>query len=126
MTTTYSLTVLRETFAVGRLNADATLPEWATGELVSVTRTATELSIVCAEATIPHGVPHSAGWRCLQVQGPLDFSLIGVLAKLTDVLAHAGISVFVISTYDTDYLLVPGEQLRSAIDALQSSGHSVA
>ena len=122
---TFELKVLPGPFAVCRLSADADLPSWATGELVSVTRTPDELSIVCADDGIPDGVKKEADWRCLRVAGSLDFDMVGVLAGLTETLAAASISVFVISTYDTDYLLVKQTTLEAAIESLRSARHLV-
>ncbi len=113
-------------FAVCRLSADAPLPAWAAaGSFVSITRTLDELSIVCRGEHVPDGVRCEPGWRCLRVAGPLDFTLAGVLASLLAPLADAGIPVFVVSTFDTDYLLVKEDRLDAAVDVLQSAGHSV-
>ena len=101
------LELLPEVYAVCRLDKDAPVPDWAAGGLFSsITRTAHELSVVCADAHVAVGVKKEGGWRVLMVEGPLDFSLTGVLASLTGPLAREGISVFALSTYDTDYLLV--------------------
>ena len=81
--------------------------------------------MVCPQRQIPEGIQKEEGWRLLQVEGPLDFSLTGVLASLTAPLAREKISVFAVSTFDTDYLLVREEQLPSAIDALTRSGFDV-
>lgn len=81
--------------------------------------------MVCPEADVPSGVLAEAGWRCLKVQGPLDFALVGVMASLTGPLAAAGVSLFALSTYDTDYLLVKAGNLAQAVDALESAGHTV-
>ena len=119
-----NLTVLPGDFAICRLPADTLVPEWAMqGDFYAVTRTQDELSIVCAQEYVPGEVKHEAGWACLQVQGPLDFSLTGILASLASPLAVAGISLFAISTFDTDYLLVRREALAQAIDALLEAGH---
>jgi putative acetyltransferase len=121
-----TLTPLVGTFAVCRLGGDAPVPAWATaGPFVSVTRTADELSVVCRQDAVPEGVPGERGWRCLRVAGPLPFSAVGVLASLTAALAEAGISVFAVSTFDTDYLLVKGADLVTAADALRRRGHTV-
>jgi hypothetical protein len=113
-------------FGVCRLPPDDPLPAWATGGLfLSVTRTADELSIVCREESIPEYVRCERGWRCLRVSGTLDFSLIGVLASLVGPLADASLSVFVVSTFDTDYVLVKEQDLRRAIDVLRRHGHSI-
>lgn len=127
MTRTLELAVLEGDFAVARLGPDEPVPEWASeGGLVSITHTADELSIVCDAARVPAGVVAERGWRCLGVAGPLDFSAVGILAELAGALAEAGISLFAISTYDTDYLLVRTEALAAAVEALARRGHSVA
>ena len=106
-------------FVVCRLAADAPVPAWAAGgPFVSITRTATELSVVCRQEAVPEGVRCERGWRCLRVAGTLDFSLVGVLASLLNPLAEAGISVFVVSTFDTDYLLVKEDNLEAATEVL--------
>ncbi len=115
-----------DTFAVARLAPDMPLPAWAeTGSFVSITRTQEELSIVCQEKFVPDGVNVQRGFRCLKVSGPLDFSLTGILASLAVPLAQTGISIFAISTYDTDYLLLPQTNLDEAIEVLIHAGHTV-
>jgi len=122
-----TLFLLPETFAVCRLPAEDALPAWAlSGAFCAITRTAEELSIVCVQAQVPPGVTCQPGWRGLQVAGPLDFGLTGVLASLARPLAEAGVSIFAISTYDTDYLLVPAASLDTALAALRSAGHILA
>ena len=122
----HKLLVLPETYAVCRLEKDAAAPDWGTrGLFSSITRTEEELSVVCAEAQVPGGVRREGGWRVLKVQGPLDFSLTGVLASLTVPLAREGISVFALSTFDTDYLLVKEEKLEKAIQALREEGYAI-
>ena len=102
------------------------MPTWAwTGELCAVTRTIDELSVVCSEEAVPPEAPSERGWRALKVQGPLDFSLTGVLAALTVPLAAASIPIFALSTYDTDYVLVAARDLTRAAEALTQAGHSV-
>lgn len=95
------------------------------GPLVSVTRTETELSVVCAESAVPDGARAERGWRALRVAGRLDFALTGILAHLTAPLATAGVPVFVVSTFDTDYVLVRSAHLGAATDALRAAGHDV-
>jgi len=120
------LLLLPGTFSICRLESNASIPEWAlSGGFSSITRTAEELSVVCAQDQVPPGIQRQDGWKALQVEGPLDFSLTGVLASLTDPLAKEGISVFAISTYDTDYLLVKEEQLEGAIQALRGEGYEI-
>src|SRR5262249_57285589 len=105
---------VRETpwrLAVCRLPADAPIPAWvlhAEAAFWSITRTPTEMSVVCPEDDLPPSVERDVerGWRALEVVGPLPFDLVGVVSGLTSPLAAAGIPVFVLSTHDTDYLLV--------------------
>jgi hypothetical protein len=123
--TTLKLELLHDTFAICRLASTAAVPEWATGEFVSITRTPAELSIVCSQDAVPKNAKCEFDWRCLQVIGPLDFSLVGVIASLTDTLAAANISLFVISTFDTDYLLVKRADVRAAVESLNAVGHAV-
>jgi hypothetical protein len=120
------LTVLPRSFAIVRLAAEAPLPSWATdGEFFSVTRTNDELSVVCVADRVPNGVVAETGWRALKVKGPFVLSEIGVLAALAAPLAKAKVSLFAISTFDTDYLLVAEKQLHAAVAALRSAGHRI-
>lgn len=120
------LVVLNGELAVARLNATDALPAWAdTGPVTSVTRTAEELSVVCAAAAVPSDVQAERGWRCLRAAGTLDFSLTGVLSSIATPLAEAGISMFAVSTYDTDYILIQGDRLAAAIQCLRGAGHEV-
>jgi hypothetical protein len=98
------------------------LPSWIGGEFWSITRTYDELSIVCPQECVPSGVLYEGGWRVLKVLGPLSFALTGILASISGALAEAGISIFALSTYDTDYILVKASQLEGAIEALRKQG----
>jgi hypothetical protein len=121
-----AITVLAGRLAISRLPSDAPMPAWAiSGPLVSFTRTAEELSVICAEADVPDGMPHDSGWRCLKLVGPFPLDMVGVLASVVGPLAEIGISVFVLATYDTDYLLVKEAQLEQAIAGLERCGHTV-
>ena len=114
-------------YAICRLPAAAGLPSWLPADgFTSCTRTAGELSIVCDERAVPDGVPVELGWRVLAVDGPLAFDQVGVVAGLTAPLAAAGVSVFVVSTYDTDHLLVRAGQYAAARAALQQAGYFTA
>jgi hypothetical protein len=126
MTHRLLLNVLPESYAVCRLAAGEPFPAWAAGGFVSLTRTTDELSVVCRQGLPPEGVRREEGWRLLRVSGPLDFSLIGVLASLLAPLAEAGVGVLAISTFDTDHLLVREEGLGRAVQALRHAGHQVA
>jgi hypothetical protein len=117
---------LAGTFAICKLPPDAPVPPWAMGgELFSVTRTPDELSLVCRQEAVPEGVVCERGWRCLRVAGSMPFTLVGVLAALTAPLAQAGVSVFALSTFDTDYLLVKDVEFERAVSALRAAGHVV-
>jgi len=123
---TRKLELLPGTYAVCRLDKDAPVPDWGTqGPFFSITRTSAELSVVCPDAQVADGVKKEGGWRVLMVEGPLDFSLTGVLASLTSPLARVGISIFSLSTYDTDYLLVKRDQLDKAIHVLEAEGYDI-
>jgi hypothetical protein len=122
-----TLSVLPERLAVCRLAPDAPVPErLARARFWSVTRTDEELSIVLPEELVSADWQAETGWRCLKVLGPLDFSLTGILASLAGSLAEAGVSIFAMSTYDTDYILVKEGDLEQAERALLARGHIVA
>jgi hypothetical protein len=113
------LTVLPEHLAVCRLPAAAPVPLWALGgEFHSLTRTEQELSVVCPEGMVPLEAQAERGWRALRLEGPIDFDETGVLAGLVAPLAAAGIPVFALSTYDTDYLLVKQRDFARAMKVL--------
>lgn len=111
--------------AVSRLAPDAPVPAWAAGPFWSVTRTPAELSVVCPAEAVPAEVTAERGWRSFRVAGPLDFALVGILARLTAPLAAEGISIFALSTYDTDYLLVRAADVARAAAALRRAGCAV-
>jgi hypothetical protein len=119
------LSLLPGGFAVCRLPAAAPIPRWVSRSsgFFALIRTPGELCAVCAEMEVPETVQAEGGWRLLQVHGPLDFSLVGVLASLALPLAQAGVSIFALSTYDTDYLLVRQADLERAAQALAQAGH---
>jgi hypothetical protein len=126
MTKPLNLAVLPDFFAICRLDSDRAVPAWATdGHFYSITRTVEELSVVCLESQVPEGVRCEREWRCLRVVDTLDFSVIGVLASLVKPLAEVGVSVFAISTFDTDHLLVKQQDLTKACEAVQQAGHTL-
>lgn len=121
-----TLSVLPGTFAICRFDADASIPSWVTTrDFVSITRTRDELSIVCAQRDVPAAIRCERDWRALKVDGTLDFALTGILASLAAPLADAGISIFAISTYDTDYLLVKEMNLPRAVQVLSAAGNKI-
>jgi uncharacterized protein len=121
-----SLELLGERLAVCRLMAGEAIPEsLGRSSFFCVTKTKDELSIVCEEAYAPTAAKVNGGWRALRVAGTLDFSLTGILASLAAPLAGAKVSIFAISTFDTDYLLVKDAELRRATEALRAAGFKI-
>ena len=120
------LELLSDTLAVCRLAADAPVPSWvvAPGRFVTITRTADELSITAPQARVPGDIQCERDYRALRVKGPLPLNLIGILASIAEPLAEAGLSIFAISTFDTDYVLVKARDLE-AVTALDRAGHQV-
>ncbi|TWP50203.1 ACT domain-containing protein [Lentzea tibetensis] len=113
-------------YTVMRLAADAKVPAGLfdlTDCLVSVTRTPEELSIICPTSQVVEDAPHEKGWRLLTVRGPLEFTLTGIMAALAGELAAAGVTLFAVSTFDTDHLLVKHTDLGRAVLALRAAGH---
>lgn len=120
------LSILTVRLSICRLAADNRLPAWLPARgFLSVTRTADELSVVCEESSVPAGVQSQRGWSCFKVHGPIAFSQVGVLASLAAPLAESGISIFAISTFDTDYLLVEEEHLERSAAVLTAAGHKI-
>lgn len=123
----YSLkmAVMPGEYAIHRFGATDTVPtDILTGSFFSICRTDEELSIVCADAIALDSPRCDTGWSCIKVIGPLEFSMTGILAHLAGLLAQAGISIFAVSTYDTDYILVKTGQLKPAVAALKAGGYS--
>ena len=121
-----TLRVQPETLAVCRLDADAALPGWAMrGSFSALTRTADELSVICPQVNVPPDITCEPDWRALKVEGQLDFSMVGVLAGISGALAGARISLFAVSTFDTDYILVKEIDLPGAVSALRLAGYGV-
>lgn len=127
----YPLTLLPGSFAVARLDPGVEVPPWvdgavaAGGDLVSLTRTRDELSIVCPGSLVPPDVKAELGWRAFKLEGPVPFSTVGVISSLTTPLAALGISCFVLSTFDTDYLLLKEAVRGRAEEALAKAGYPV-
>jgi hypothetical protein len=120
------LYVLDDLYAVVRLEPDAELPAWARGgPFWSITRSEAELSVVCRQDDVPAEASAERGWCAFEVAGPLDFSLTGIVASLVSPLSEAEIPLFVVSTFETDYLLVREQHLHAAVEALAGAGHSI-
>ncbi|WP_298839585.1 ACT domain-containing protein [Clostridium sp.] len=121
-----TMKVLAEKFGVCRLNKNALIPEWVgASNFYSVTKTSDELSIVCSQASIPSDIKCEKDWRILKIEGPLEFSLIGILSSISTILAKEGISIFAISTYDTDYILVKEKDIDNAINTLSNERYEI-
>ena len=115
---------LSGSFAICRLNPGAVIPDWAPhGSFFSVTSSAEELSVVCAETQVPAHVAHEGDWACLKLEGPFPFSETGILTSFVQPLSERAIPVFAISTFDTDYVLVKCGWLDRAVEALRDAGH---
>lgn len=124
--TNLRLTILPSPVAVCRLSPNAAIPNWIRGAFTSVTRTADELSIVCDDDAVPENVQAERDWRALKLEGPIPFEMTGVASALLAPLADAQISIFLISTYDTDYLLLKASSFARAVDVLRAAGYEVA
>lgn len=121
-----TMKLLKDEYGVCRLARNASIPKWAEdSDFFSVTKTSDELSIVCLENSIPSEIKCERGWRILKIEGPLDFSLIGILAPISTILAENRISIFAISTYDTDYVLVKDKDIANAIKALAVKNYEI-
>jgi hypothetical protein len=121
-----TIIIYEKMYAVCRLEPNAAVPEWAGGgRFLSITRTKNELSIVCEEEMVPNDVHCERHRRLMQIEGTLAFTLTGVLASVALPLAKAELSIFAISTYDTDYLLIADEDLQKATEMLEAAGHTI-
>jgi hypothetical protein len=121
------LELLPDTLAICRLEPGAPVPSWAAGPspFLTLSRTADELSITTLQSTVPAGLPCERDYRAVRVRGPLPLNLVGILAAIADPLAAAGLSIFAISTYDTDYVLVKARELETALKVLRQAGHHI-
>lgn len=125
MADSFSFVVHPERLAICRLPADAAIPDWARGGFVTISRTAAELSIVCAQRHVPARVQQERDKVAFGIDGVVPMTTIGVLASLCGALAAVRVPVFVVSTYDTDYLLVGAANFAAATTALAGLGHRV-
>jgi hypothetical protein len=121
-----TITVHPDLYAICRLGVEAPVPEWVGGaKFLTISRTGSELSIVCEDDRVPAEIHAERRRRLMQVEGTLAFSLTGILAAVAAPLAEAQVSIFAVSTYDTDYVLVSEAELERAIGALEAAGHAV-
>ncbi|MCC6532167.1 MAG: ACT domain-containing protein [Burkholderiales bacterium] len=116
-----------ETFCIHRLDPAAALDvaRFAPAAWVSITRSEDEVSIIAPEDIDLGPSERQPGWSCLQIEGKLDFALVGVLAGVARILAERGISILTVSTYDTDHVFVRTAGIEAAVDALEAAGHRV-
>ncbi|MGL4989655.1 MAG: ACT domain-containing protein [Sarcina sp.] len=121
-----TLKLLKEKYGVCRLQKNDSIPSWAfEGEFYSITKTEDELSVVCLENNITEEIKCEKDWNVLKIEGPLDFSLVGILSKISSALAKNSIRIFAISTYDTDYILVKGKDIDESIEVLINENYDV-
>lgn len=121
-----TIKLLKEKYVVCRLNKNEAIPSWALqGDFYSITKTEDELSIVCLQDNIIDNIKCEKDWRVLKIEGPLDFSLVGILSKISTLMANNSISIFAVSTYDTDYILIKEKDINRAIKVLNNDNYEV-
>jgi hypothetical protein len=121
----HALILLPDDFAISRLDASAAIPSWARGAFVNISISEREMTVVCPQYYVPFQVPSERDWRCLAFEGPLDFGMTGVIARLASILGSSNVSLFVVSTFDTDYVLVRQSQLNEACASLTAAGYRI-
>lgn len=120
------ISIVSGSYVIHRLNPKSAAPEIPPeSSFLAYVRTPEELSIVCDAKIIIASDRRETGWSLMKVEGPLEFSLVGILSRLAAVLAKAGISMFAVSTFDTDYILVKEKRLAEALQALKNSGYRI-
>ena len=124
--TILTMKLLKENYGVCRLGQGEAVPAWVmTSSFYSMTKTEDELSVVCDMALIPDDILCERDWRVLKIEGPLDFALVGILSLISKVLADCSVSIFAVSTYDTDYILVKEKDRELAITSLKEAMYEV-
>ncbi len=121
------LTVLADSYAICRLDHDSEIPRWvhASHGFASITYTQDEMSVVSDQQFVPPDVQQDRDWRILKIIGPLDFTMVGVISSIAGLLADAGISLFNVSTYETDFIMVKQEVLEHALTVLRGAGMEI-
>ena len=125
MTLRLELTLCDGSYALARLPPESAIPQWAEGEFTAVLRSRGGLTVCCREDAVPPDVEAERGFRCFEISGPFDLSSVGVIAAASGPLAAKGVSLFLFSTWETDFFLAPADQLDAALDALKGAGHLV-
>lgn len=121
-----TLKLLDKTYAVCSLSEGEEIPVWAlNGDFLSITKTEDELSIICEEKNVIQGIRYEGNWRILKIEGPLDFSLVGILSKIANIMSENNISIFAISTYDTDYIFIKQGNINKAVEVLKKENYNV-
>ncbi|MEF9933979.1 MAG: ACT domain-containing protein [Clostridium sp.] len=125
-----TINLLKDQYSICKINPNKEIPPWSVkGDFYSISRSEEELSIVCAQSLIPTNnideIICDKNWSLLKIEGILDFSLVGILSKISTILATNKISIFAISTYNTDYILVKSSQIDTAIGCLENSGYKI-
>ena len=120
------LKLLADTFGILKLPPTQRFPVWVMdAPLFFVARTEDEFSVMCPQRYIPAGLSYSAGWLCLRVDGDLQFDEVGVAARVSRPLAEAGLSIFLVSTHDRDYVLIAEKDLQSALTVYENAGFHI-
>ena len=122
-----NLIVLKKKYSIYKFRHNCVLPDWIyLSDFYSITKTKDELSVIAIQTdSISEKITCSKDWRILKVDGPLDFSLIGIIADISIILKEKKISIFTISTYDTDYILVKQNKLNIGIKALRDKKYTI-
>ena len=121
-----TIEILKDFYSVYQFDSDYKLDNiFQNNKFFSITRTKDELSVVAKENSLNDYKKTETGWKILKIKGLLDFSLTGIISKISSVLSDANISVFVISTFNTDYVMVKNETLEKAVEVLRGNGYEV-
>lgn len=120
----YKFKIINDLYSVCKLNPNSNIPSWVnTNEFYSITKTEDELSILCVQQNIPNNIECEKNWKVLKINSKLDFSLVGVISQISKLLAENSISIFVISTFDTDYICIKEKDLAKAVEILKQAGN---
>jgi hypothetical protein len=122
-----NLLVLKKKYSIYRFKRESVLPDWIySSDFYSITKTKDELSVVAIQTNrVPDDIPNSKNWKILRVSGPLDFSMVGIIAEISNIFREKNIPILTLSTYDTDYILVRQKDLKAGIKALIDKGHTI-
>ena len=123
--TALTLLLHNDTYALVRLAPDAPHPQWLRGPFHSTSRTPRELSVIALQSCVPADCTSQGGLRCLEVEGEFSLDAVGVVATVSAPLAAAGISLFLVSVWSTDFMFVAQADLQRSLAALRAAGHAV-